>query len=60
MLCKHGYDDSELGEDEHFLDKLENDTDSRHRTDDIESEEDASEEDETEEDMDSDEEVYFV
>ena len=45
---------SELGEDEHFLDELEQDMDWRHRIDDTESEEDESEDDETEEGMDSD------
>jgi hypothetical protein len=54
VLCKHGYDDYELGEDEHFLDELEQDMDWRHRIDDTESEEDESEEDESDEDMDSD------
>ena len=53
VLYKHGCDDYELGEDEHFLDELESDMDWRHRTDDNESEEDASEE-ESDADMDSD------
>ena len=53
VLCKHGYDDYKLGEDEHFLDELENDMDWRHRVDDAESEEDESDEDE-DGDMDSD------
>ena len=47
VLYKHGYDDYELGEDEHFLDELEHDMDWRHRIDDTESEEDESEEGES-------------
>ena len=50
VLCKHGYDDYELGEDEFFLDDLEQDMDWRHRID--ESEKDESDEDE-DDDMDS-------
>ena len=53
MLCKHGYDDYELGEDEHFLDELEDDMDWRRRISDTESDEDESEEEESNEDMDS-------
>ena len=44
VLRKHAYEDYELGEDEHFLDDLEQDMDWRHRIDDIESEEDESDE----------------
>ena len=55
MLCKHGCDDYELGEDEHFLDELEDELlDRRHRIHDAESDEDESEEEESDEDMDSD------
>ena len=46
VLCKHVYDDYELGEDPHFLDDLEQDMDWRHRIDDSESEEDESDEEE--------------
>ena len=54
MLCKHGYDDYELGEDEHFLDDLEDEVlDWGYRIDDTESEEEESEEDEYD-DTDSD------
>ena len=54
VLCKLGYDDYELGEDEHFLDELEQDMDLRHRIDDTESEEEESEAEESDADMDSD------
>ena len=47
VLCKHGFDDCELGEDEHFLDELEQDMDWRHSIDDTESEEEESEEEES-------------
>ena len=47
VLCKHGYDDYELGEDEHYLDDLEQDMDWRDKKCDTESEEDESEEDES-------------
>ena len=44
-------DNYELGEDEHFLDDLEEEQDWRHR---IYETDDASEEEESDEDMDSD------
>ena len=51
VLCKHGYDEYELGEDEHFLDDLEDELlDWGYRIDDTESEEDESDEGD---DMDS-------
>ena len=59
VLCKHGYDDYELGEDERFLDELEQNMDWRHGIDDTESEEDESDEDESEEDMDSNDMFFF-
>ena len=44
-MCKHGYDDYELGKDEHFLDDLEDEVlDWRHTSSNTESEEDESDE----------------
>jgi hypothetical protein len=54
VLCKHGDADYELGEDEHFVDDLEQDMDWRQRIDDAESEEGESEEEESDEDVGSD------
>ena len=54
VLCKHGYDDYELGEDEYYLDDFEQDLDWRHRISDTEIEDDDSEENEESEGVDSD------
>jgi len=51
VLCKHGYNDHELVEDEYYLDDIEQDTDWRRKISDTEGE---SEDDDSEED-DSDE-----
>ena len=51
VLCKHGYDDYELGEDEHVLDDIEEDMEWRHRMNETD---DKSEEEESDEDEDDD------
>ena len=53
VLCKHGCDDYELGEDEYYLDDIEDDLDWRHR---INETDDESEEEEEEESVEEDDE----